>query len=82
MAADDFVKNVTILIDANSENALSDHRYIPLISKLRFEVLVPRVVYSSSPQLRYSQKQMSQVLNGRFEIRIMNPWTPFELELM
>ena len=79
---DEFVRSITLLIDADRDDPEQMYRTIPLISSVSDKVLGPTVVYTTSPKLRYTKKQLSQVLNKKSEYRVMNPWTPFELEIM
>ena len=83
MAQDDeWVKSLTLLMDANYVNLPGQPRYIPIVNAVREGWMGPRVVYTTSPDLHTVKNALISNLSGKFQIRIMNPWTPFEIEIM
>ena len=83
MAEDDeWVRSLTLLMDANYVNTPVQPRYIPIVNAARDGYIAPRVVYTTSPQLRSVKNALISNLSGRYLIRVMNPWTPFEIEIM
>ena len=57
---DPYVRDITILIDANDD---PESRRIPLISSIRTEILGPTIIYTSSPDLRTVKKQTSETID-------------------
>ena len=80
--SDEFVTSLTLLIDANEIDNPGGARFIPLVSSTPLGYIAPRIVYATSPKLRYIKNQLLSKIAGKFQVRLMNPWTPFEIEVM